>query len=141
MISPPLGTRDSTSCPAHPMATRLASGTPDHGDGDGQDISLHLPAPPGGGSPMVPVTDYGVSFGDNYCIGALNMNTFFPTETPYTTWPPVPGQPRIGWPGYQGTYADINGNLPPTGAPGALRGMFDVNNGQSVKTRHHRRHQ
>ena len=60
---------------------------------------------------------------------------FFPTETPYTIWPPVPGQPRIGWPGYQGTYADINANLPPaTGAtPGTLRGMFDCTTNQSVR--------
>jgi prepilin-type N-terminal cleavage/methylation domain-containing protein/prepilin-type processing-associated H-X9-DG protein len=103
------------------------------GTGNGQDISQGPPNPPGGGTPMVPVSDYGVSFGDNYCIGALNMGAFFPTETPYTVWPPVAGQPRVGWPGYQGTYADINANLPPTGTPGALRGMFDVNNGQSVK--------
>jgi len=103
------------------------------GNGNGQDISQAPPAPPGGGTPMVAVSDYGVSFGDNYCIGALNIGVTFPTETPYTLWPNPPGYPRIGWPGYQGTYADINGQLPPVGAPGALRGMFDVNNGQSVK--------
>ena len=103
------------------------------GNGDGQDISQAPPPPPGGGTPMVAVSDYGVSFGDNYCIGALNMGVTFPTETPYTLWPNPPGYPRIGWPGYQGTYADINGMLPPVGAPGALRGMFDVNNGQTVR--------
>jgi prepilin-type N-terminal cleavage/methylation domain-containing protein/prepilin-type processing-associated H-X9-DG protein len=107
------------------------------GNGDGQDISttsagVPIPAPPGGGTPMIPVTNYGASFGDNYCIGPLNNGNIFPTETPYTLWPPVPGQPRVGWPGYQGTYADINGNLPPVGAPGVLRGMFDVNDGQTV---------
>jgi len=102
------------------------------GNGNGQDISTNPPPPPGGGTAMVAVSDYGVSFGDNYCIGALNMGVTFPTETPYTIWPPVPGQPRVGWPGYQGTYADINGNLPPTGTPGSLRGMFDVNDGQKV---------
>jgi prepilin-type N-terminal cleavage/methylation domain-containing protein/prepilin-type processing-associated H-X9-DG protein len=103
------------------------------GNGDGQDISQAPPTPPGGGTPLVAVSDYGVSFGDNYCIGALNPGVTFPTETPYTLWPNPPGYQRIGWPGYQGTYADINGNLPPTGAPGSLRGMFDVNNGQTVK--------
>jgi len=102
------------------------------GNGDGQDISATPPAPPGGGALMVPVSNYGASFGDNYCIGPLNNGVIFPTETPYTTWPPIPGQPRSGWPGYQGTYADINGNLPPIGAPGVLRGMFDVNDGQTV---------
>jgi prepilin-type N-terminal cleavage/methylation domain-containing protein/prepilin-type processing-associated H-X9-DG protein len=105
------------------------------GNGDGQDISANPPPPPGGGTPMVAVTNYGVSFGDNYCIGPLNPNAYFPTETPYNNWPPVAGQPRVGWPGYQGTYADFMGNLPPVppNAPGSLRGMFDVNNGQFVK--------
>ena len=46
------------------------------------------------------------------------MNAIFPTETSFKIWPPtVPGQPRIGWPGYQGTFADINAFLPPVGAP------------------------
>ena len=43
---------------------------------------------------MVPVSNYLVSFGDNYCIGALTKQGFFPTETPYTIWPPVIGQPH-----------------------------------------------
>jgi prepilin-type N-terminal cleavage/methylation domain-containing protein/prepilin-type processing-associated H-X9-DG protein len=91
------------------------------------------PLPPQGGKLMVPVTNYLVSFGDNYCIGALTTDAIFPTETPYTIWPPVPGQARIGWPGYQGTYADINANLPPTGRCGALRGMFDCTTNQVVR--------
>ena len=82
---------------------------------------------------MVPVTNYLASFGDNYCIGALTTSAFFPTETPYTIWPPVPGQPRIGWPGYQGTFADVNANLPPMGTAGALRGMFDCTTNQVVR--------
>ena len=86
-------------------------------DGIGQYCATNAPLPPGGGTGMVPVTNYLTSFGDNYCIGALTKRAIFPTETPYTTWPPVPGQPRIGWPGYQGTYADINANLPPVGGP------------------------
>ena len=109
------------------------------GNGDGQDISEAPPYPPGTGTTgtqMVPVSDYGVSFGDNYCIGGLNKGVTFPTETPYTlplnTPNPPPNGVRIGWPGYQGTYADLNGTLPPAGAPGMLRGMFDVNDGQSV---------
>jgi prepilin-type N-terminal cleavage/methylation domain-containing protein/prepilin-type processing-associated H-X9-DG protein len=102
-------------------------------DGIGQYCATNAPLPPGGGTGMVPVTNYLTSFGDNYCIGALTKSAIFPTETPYTTWPPVPGQPRIGWPGYQGTYADINANLPPVGAPGSQRGMFDPSTNQSVK--------
>ena len=91
------------------------------------------PLPPdGSGARMVPVSNYLVSFGDNYCIGGLTPGVTFPTETPYTLWPNPPGYPRIGWPGYQGTFADINANLPPTGAPGSLRGMFDVATNQVV---------
>jgi prepilin-type N-terminal cleavage/methylation domain-containing protein/prepilin-type processing-associated H-X9-DG protein len=103
------------------------------GGGLGQYAATAAPLPPGGGTPMVPVTNYLASFGDNYCIGALTTSATFPTETPYTIWPAVPGQPRIGWPGYQGTYADINANLPPTGTAGVLRGMFDCTTNQVVR--------
>ena len=96
------------------------------GGGLGQYAATAAPLPPGGGTPMVPVTNYLASFGDNYCIGALTTSAIFPTETPYTIWPPVPGQPRIGWPGYQGTYADINANLPPTGPPASSAGCSTV---------------
>jgi prepilin-type N-terminal cleavage/methylation domain-containing protein/prepilin-type processing-associated H-X9-DG protein len=106
------------------------------GNGDGQDISttsngIPIPPPPGGGTPMIPVENYLASFGDNYCIGCNNSGITFPTETPYTTWPPVAGQPRIGWPGEQGTLLDINCGT--SGSPGSLRGMFDVSTNQTVK--------
>ena len=103
------------------------------GGGLGQYAATAAPVPPGGGARMVPVTNYLVSFGDNYCIGGLTTDAIFPTETPFTTWPPVPGQPRIGWPGYQGTFADISANLPPTGRAGVLRGMFDCTTNQVVR--------
>jgi prepilin-type processing-associated H-X9-DG protein len=99
----------------------------------GLDQYIAQPSPnnPSGGARAVPVENYLGSFGDNYCIGCNNSSTFFPTETPYTTWPPVAGQPRIGWPGEQGTLLDINcGN---SLSPGVLRGMFDVTTGQVVK--------
>jgi prepilin-type N-terminal cleavage/methylation domain-containing protein/prepilin-type processing-associated H-X9-DG protein len=101
--------------------------------GLGQYAVTSAPLPPGGGGRMVPVTNYLASFGDNYCIGALTTSATFPTETPYTLWPNPAGYPRIGWPGYQGTYADINGFLPPTGTPGSLRGMFDCTTNQVVR--------
>ena len=97
-----------------------------------QTTRLHLTR--SGGTPSYPVENYLGSFGDNYCIGCNNPGMTFPTETPYTLWPPVPGQPRIGWPGEQGTLLDINCNGGPTaGAAGVLRGMFDVTTGQTVK--------
>jgi prepilin-type processing-associated H-X9-DG protein len=99
-----------------------------------QYIAQPSPLPPGGGTThMVPVENYLASFGDNYCVGCNIPNATFPTETPYKTWPPVPGQPRIGWPGEQGTLLD-NFTCSNTGtAPGTLRGMFDVTTGQSVR--------
>src|SRR5262249_47493246 len=100
------------------------------GNGDGQDIATGPPSPPAGGGVLVPVSNYLASFGDNYCIGC-NSGMQFPTETPISVWPPVPGQPRIGWPGEQGTMLDINCGT--SGSPGALRGMFDVNDGQPVR--------
>ena len=54
------------------------------GGGLGQYAATAAPLPPGGGTPMVPVTNYLASFGDNYCIGALTTSAIFPTETPYT---------------------------------------------------------
>jgi prepilin-type N-terminal cleavage/methylation domain-containing protein/prepilin-type processing-associated H-X9-DG protein len=82
---------------------------------------------------LVPVMNYAVSFGDNYCVGPNNPPGYV-TETPTTLWPNPPGYPRIGWPGEQGTYGDILGNDPAAAGqtPGALRGMFDVNDGQIV---------
>ena len=85
--------------------------------GLGQYAVTAAPLPPGGGTRMVPVTNYLASFGDNYCIGALTNRRVFPNGDAIHLWPPVPGQPRIGWPGYQGTYADINANLPPARGP------------------------
>ena len=102
------------------------------GGGLGQYAVTAAPLPPGGGTRMVPVSNYLASFGDNYCIGGLTTNATFPTETPYKLWPNPPGYPRIGWPGYQGTYADIDANLPPVSAPGTLRGMFDCTTNQRV---------
>jgi prepilin-type N-terminal cleavage/methylation domain-containing protein/prepilin-type processing-associated H-X9-DG protein len=102
------------------------------GGGLGQYAVTSAPINPNGGGQMVPVTNYLASFGDNYCIGALTPGATFPTETPYTLWPNPAGYPRIGWPGYQGTFADINGQLPPVGASGSLRGMFDVATNQVV---------
>jgi prepilin-type N-terminal cleavage/methylation domain-containing protein/prepilin-type processing-associated H-X9-DG protein len=90
------------------------------------------PFPPGTttGTRMVPVMNYAVSFGDNYCVGANNPPGYPPTETPTTLGFPTTGIQRVGWPGEQGTYLDINnGN---SGTPGALRGMFDVNDCQQV---------
>ncbi len=82
---------------------------------------------------MIPVENYLGSFGDNYCIGCNNPGVTFPTETPYTVWPPVAGQPRCGWPGEQGTLLD-NFNCSNSGtAPGTLRGMFDVTTNQTVR--------
>jgi prepilin-type N-terminal cleavage/methylation domain-containing protein/prepilin-type processing-associated H-X9-DG protein len=102
------------------------------GNGNGQDISGgNPPAPPGNptGTVQVPVSDYLVSYGDNYASGYLT-SVIFPTESDWHNFPPQPGQPWIGWPGEQGTMLSASGAV---GGPGSLRGMFDVNDGQTVR--------
>ena len=54
----------------------------------------------------VPTSNYSGSFGDNYAIGNLT-----PVQNPWESYPypptiVVPGQPRIGWPGFWGTAFD-----------------------------------
>jgi prepilin-type processing-associated H-X9-DG protein len=103
-------------------------------NGDGQDISgSNPPFPPGNltGTQMVPVSDYLVSYGDNYASGCNTPGAIFPTESPYTSFPPTPGQPWVGWPGEQGTMLNVTCGV--GGAAGSLRGMFDVNDGQTVR--------
>ena len=58
------------------------------GNGNGQDISGGSPpAPPGGGTVQVPVSDYLVSYGDNYASGCNTPGTIFPTESDYRQFP------------------------------------------------------
>ena len=104
------------------------------GNGNGQDISGGSPpGPPGNptGTPMVPVSDYLVSYGDNYASGCNTPGAIFPTESPYTQFPPAPGQPWVGWPGEQGTMLNVM-TCTAVAPYGSLRGMFDVNDGQTV---------
>ncbi len=99
---------------------------------NGQYPDTQAPNNPSGGQAMDPITNYLGSFGDNYCIGALT-GTGGPWETP-TTVPlgtVVPGG-RIGWPGFQGTTADINSNGNVLTGSGSLRGMFDYQTTQTV---------
>ena len=98
---------------------------------NGQYPNTVAPPNPTGGQAMDPVSNYLGSFGDNYCIGGLT-GTGGPWETPITV-PLTTVLPagRIGWPGYQGTNADLSssGNLP---GSGSLRGMFDYQTMQIV---------
>jgi prepilin-type N-terminal cleavage/methylation domain-containing protein/prepilin-type processing-associated H-X9-DG protein len=105
------------------------------GNSNGQDISGGSPpGPPGNptGTPMVPVSDYLVSYGDNYASGCNTPGTIFPTESDYRQFPPTPGQSWVGWPGEQGTMLNVL-TCSATAPYGSLRGMFDVNDGQTVR--------
>jgi prepilin-type N-terminal cleavage/methylation domain-containing protein/prepilin-type processing-associated H-X9-DG protein len=65
---------------------------------------------------IVPITNYAISWGDNYAGGPLlGANGGLPWETPANVTNLPPGQVRIGYHGYWGTR---NGN-------GALRGFGD----------------
>ena len=103
-------------------------------NGDGQDISGgNPPAPPGNptGTVQVPVSDYLVSYGDNYASGCNTPGVIFPTESDYRLFPPAPGQSWVGWPGEQGTMLNVQCGVGGANV-GSLRGMFDVNDGQTV---------
>jgi len=121
------------SCPSDGSNTGFRGDANSGGGPTANYATTAAPFPPGQptGTRLVPVMNYAVSFGDNYCVGC-NNSPGYTTETPTTKWPPLPGDPpRIGWPGEQGTYLDINCNASAS-SPGALRGMFDVNDSQKV---------
>jgi len=71
--------------------------------------------------PLIPVSNYAGSFGDNYCGGVL-ANPGLIWETPYNATL-VPGIPRIGWNGYWGTSFGLPGGF--TLGAGTMRGYFD----------------
>jgi prepilin-type N-terminal cleavage/methylation domain-containing protein/prepilin-type processing-associated H-X9-DG protein len=77
---------------------------------------------------VVPVTNYAISWGDNYSGGALMGG--LPWETPpFATL--LPGQGRIGYHGYWGTRWGLPSGFSPN-ATGALRGFGDYSTMQVV---------
>jgi prepilin-type processing-associated H-X9-DG protein len=96
---------------------------------NGQYPSSNAPTDPSTGQPatIVPVANYAGSFGDNYAIAGLTA-TPNPWETPIGVTP-VPGQTKIGWPGFWGT--SFNADLS-SDKGGTLRGFFDYRTGQVV---------
>jgi prepilin-type N-terminal cleavage/methylation domain-containing protein/prepilin-type processing-associated H-X9-DG protein len=77
-------------------------------------------------SPLIVVSNYAGSFGDNYCGGILAGGAL-PWETPYNQSPPA-FQPRIGWNGYWGT--NFGGASGFVAGQGSMRGYFDYRGGQ-----------
>jgi prepilin-type N-terminal cleavage/methylation domain-containing protein/prepilin-type processing-associated H-X9-DG protein len=77
-------------------------------------------------SPLIVVSNYAGSFGDNYCGGILAGGAL-PWETPYNASPPA-FQPRIGWNGYWGT--NFGGASGFVAGQGSMRGYFDYRGGQ-----------
>ena len=81
---------------------------------------------------MVPITNYDMSWGDNYSGGVL-LNGPSGPGLPWEVYPPgsQPGRPQIGWNGYWGTnYGGANGITP---GAGSLRGFADYSTGQVVR--------
>ena len=70
---------------------------------------------------VVPVTNYAISWGDNYAGGSLNGGLPWETPPDLTTLPP--GVPRIGYHGYWGTRRGLPGGF--TLGAGRLRGFGD----------------
>ena len=112
------------------------------GNGDGQDIATGPSAPAERWHADGPGRELSRQLRRQLLHRLQLLGMQFPTETPISIWPPIPGQPRIGWPGEQGTMLDIQLRNRPVLRSGSLRGMFDVNDGQTVTTRErHRRHE
>jgi len=80
---------------------------------------------------LVPVANYGGSFGDNYSGGIL-CNGCLPWETWTSTGTAPAGRTKIGYDGYWGTYFG-----PPDGftkGVGQMRGIFDYRGTQAPPT-------
>ncbi|MGE3822172.1 MAG: DUF1559 domain-containing protein [Isosphaeraceae bacterium] len=87
-----------------PYDDRSASGPFSRPDGQGSAYPPPIDPANGRTTPVVPVTNYAYSWGDN-CAGC-GLGSDLPWE--HAPGAPVaPGEPRIGWPGYWGTsYSD-----------------------------------
>jgi prepilin-type processing-associated H-X9-DG protein len=96
---------------------RLPSNTP-----AGQWTDQPIDPTTGTTAAMTPVSNYAGSFGDNYCGGPLLSTGGLIWETPSTAVL-NPGQPRIGWHGYWGTFFGLPGGF--TANAGVMRGYFD----------------
>lgn len=83
--------------------------------------------PPDPNRQYVPISNYMMSFGDNYAIGPLT-STQNPWETPVST-PAVPPNPQIGYYSYWGR----NMQTPTPQSPaGQMRGFADYYDGQTA---------
>ncbi|WZO99119.1 DUF1559 domain-containing protein [Isosphaeraceae bacterium EP7] len=94
----------------------------------GQSAAATPPANPltGAATLVVPVSNYGGSFGDNYCGGPLNGGLPWETDPNATTLPA--GIARIGWHGFWGT--KYGPAFATTG--GTMRGVFDYRTMQTA---------
>ena len=82
---------------------------------------------------MIPVENYLGSFGDNYCIGCNNLGMHFPDrDTNHRMAARRPDSRASAGPANR-----VRCSISTAGTrrytPGALRGMFDVNDGQTVR--------
>jgi prepilin-type processing-associated H-X9-DG protein len=119
-------------CPSDPDIKngQRASGTSDANNG--QYPLLNPPINPATGNPAatVPVANYAGSFGDNYAMGMLQNGGVNPWETT-CTGAVLPGQIRIGWPGFWGTTYDCA--ITTANGGGTLRGIFDYRTAQYTR--------
>ena len=104
------------------------------GGGLGQYAATAAPLPPGGGTRMVPVTNYLASFGDNYCIGALTTGAILPDGDALhhlAACPRTAAHRLARLPGHVRRHQ----RQPPADGepPGVLRGMFDCTTNQVVR--------
>jgi prepilin-type N-terminal cleavage/methylation domain-containing protein/prepilin-type processing-associated H-X9-DG protein len=92
--------------------------------------SAQSPPPnPMGGGIAVPVTNYNLSFGDNYAALPLGCSSAWET-VPILT--PMPGVFRRGWDGFWGTAPNTANGLPSLAGGGTMRGFSDYRTGQTA---------
>jgi len=116
-------------CPSD--AANQSGFLPYSSDGTGSGVTPMFPPPvrPGATGTVgtqVPVSNYLMSFGDNYALLPLGVTN------PWESTPPiVAGQPRIGYNGFWGT----DGSVLPYGGEtsGGMRGFSDYRTGQSIR--------
>jgi prepilin-type N-terminal cleavage/methylation domain-containing protein/prepilin-type processing-associated H-X9-DG protein len=90
--------------------------------------NTNIPPNPSGGQTGVPVTNYNMSFGDNYSVLPLCTGQANPFETPPFTTPQV-GLFRRGWNGFWGTTGVIT-QVGGVTEQGTMRGFADYRTGQ-----------
>ena len=132
--SPPPGTRGSASCPAHPTATRRASVPSDRATATARTSPHGSPSSPGrrhaawSRSPIMASASATTTASARWPRARLSR-----PRRPTRSGPIPPDSRASAGPAIRAPTPTSTQAFPRWRAAGALRGMFDVNNGQTVR--------